>query len=58
MLFRSNLTRGHALWKIADHTLLAHHDRPATLVDVTDTDTRMRGNHPPRVTEHDDRRGG
>ena len=54
----AGLTRGHALWKIADHTLLAHHDRPVALIDVTDTDTRMRGNRPPQVPEPDDGPGG
>ena len=53
----AGLTRGHALWKVADHTLLAQHDRPSALLEVTDTDTRMRGGTAP-VAERDDGAGG
>jgi hypothetical protein len=36
------LTRGKAIWKLADRSLLARHHRPTELIDVTDTDTMMR----------------
>jgi len=38
----SRLKRGRALWKINDWSLLGEHLRPDVLMDVTDTDTRMR----------------
>ena len=36
------LTRGKAIWKLADRSLLAKHHRPEWLNAVTDTDTMMR----------------
>ncbi len=36
------LTRARAIWKLADHSLLARHYRPEHLLTVTDTDTMMR----------------
>ena len=36
------LTRGKAIWKLGDRSLLARHYRPEHLLTVTDTDTMMR----------------
>lgn len=38
----SRLKRGRALWKINDWSLLGQHHRPEVLMNVTDTDSRMR----------------
>lgn len=36
------LSRGRAIWKLGDRSLLARHYRPNHLVEVTDTDHMMR----------------
>jgi hypothetical protein len=36
------LTRGKAIWKLGDRSLLGRHHRPNELIDVTDTDSMMR----------------
>jgi hypothetical protein len=36
------LTRGKAIWKLADRSLLAKHHRPESLAAVTDADSMMR----------------
>ena len=38
----ARLTRGRALWKIGERSLLAKHLRPDELTGITDTDTMMR----------------
>ena len=45
----ARLRRGQALWKIADHSLIARHHRPVALHDLTDTDKFMR--RPSLVTD-------
>jgi hypothetical protein len=38
----ARLSRGRALWKIGERSLLAKHFRPSPLIEITDTDTLMR----------------